>query len=159
MLASNWDNNEGRAGLAEANTGIFATSRGELLYSFTDWGSGMGAWGDKTGQTDWNCADYTKQSDAFVKGQNAGEVVFGFEGHIREGFQTGITPDDVAWLIKYLGQISDGQLRAALKASGATAAEQECFTKAIRRRIEALRKISQQRAQQTSFIASPYCRV
>lgn len=146
MLASNWDNKDARAGLDQTNTLLFQrvqnAGRRELLYSFSDWGSGMGAWGDKTGQTDWNCADYTKGSASFVKGVEARQVVFGYEGHIREGFQTGITPADVAWLMKYLGQISDDQLRAALKASGATAQEEGCFTSAIRSRIEALRKVA-----------------
>ena len=146
MLASNWDNKDARTGLDETNTAIFEHRAGngvrELIYSFIDWGSGMGAWGDLSGQTDWNCADYTKQSAAFVKGVKGGHVVFGFEGHIREGFQTGITPADVAWLMKYLGQISDAQLRAALRATGATAGDETCFAGAIRSRIEELRRIS-----------------
>jgi hypothetical protein len=146
MLASNWDNKDGRTGLDETNTLIFQTARNNhpvLLYSFSDWGSGMGAWGDKTGQTDWRCEDYTKQSASFVKGvNNKGRVEFGYEGHIRDGFQTDIRPSDVRWLMKYLGQITDAQLRAALKASGATEEEQSCFTSAIRGRMEALRRVA-----------------
>lgn len=142
MLASNWDNKDGTAGPGESNTGLFeraGNGRKELLYAFTDWGSGMGAWGDKTGQTDWNCRDYTRQTGEFVKGMRNGEVEFGYEGHMRQGFQTGIHPSDIAWLMKYLGQITDQQLRAGLRASGATAEEEGCFAKAIRARIEELR--------------------
>jgi hypothetical protein len=146
MLASNWDNKDGRAGLEQTNTGMFehraANGARELIYSFIDWGSGMGAWGDTGGQTDWNCSDYTRESASFIKGVQGGQVVFAFEGHIHEGFQTGITPADVAWLMKYLGQISDAQLRAALHATGATARDESCFTAAIRSRIEALRRVS-----------------
>jgi len=145
MLASNWDNKDGRVSGDGSNTLVFqrtANGRRELLYSFSDWGSCMGAWGDKTGQTDWNCADYTKESASFVQGVKNGRVQFGYEGHIRAGFQTDITPRDIAWLMKYLGQITDNQLRAALKASGATGEEEGCFTRAIRARIEALRRMA-----------------
>lgn len=150
MLASNWDNKDGRAGIDQTNTAIFehraANGAREMIYSFIDWGSGMGAWGDVSGQTDWNCDDYTKQSASFIRGMKGADVVFGFEGHIHDGFQTGITPGDVAWLMKYLGQITDAQLRAALRASGATEHEESCFTSAIRSRIEALRQVSIQSA-------------
>jgi hypothetical protein len=49
---------------------------------------------------------------------------------------------DAAWFMKYLGQITDDQLRAALQAAGAAATEKECFTKAFRSRIEALRAVA-----------------
>ena len=52
---------------------------------------------------------------------------------------------DVAWLMQYLGRITDGQLRAALPpSSGASPEETECFTAAIRSRIESLRSVSGQ---------------
>ena len=143
MLASNWDNKDGSAGPGEANVGMFrrtANGREQLLYSFTDWGSGMGAWGDKTGQTDWRCKDYAAQTPQFVKGVANGYVVFGYEGHMRDGFQTGIRPSDVAWLMKYLGQLTDAQLRAGIRAAGGSASDETCFTAAIRARIEQLRR-------------------
>ena len=145
MLVSNWDNKDGTSGPGQANTGIFERTengRRELLYSFTDWGSGMGFWGDKSGQTDWNCRDYTQQTTAFVKGVARGEVQFGYEGHHNDDFKTGIRPADVAWLMHYLGRITDGQLRAALGAAGANGQEETCFTKAVRARIEELRAVA-----------------
>ena len=144
MLASNWDNKDGTAVPGDSNTGIFErvlNGRRELLYSFTDWGSGMGFWGDKGGQSDWACADYSRQTSEYVKGVVNGQVVFGYEGHHNDDFKTNIHPSDVAWLMKYLGQIGDDQLRAALRASGATPSEVTCFTKAIRTRIEQLKKV------------------
>jgi len=144
MLASNWDNKDGTSGPGNSNTGIFdrvVNGRHELIYSFTDWGSGMGLWGDKSGQSDWACADYSRQTSEFVKGVVNGQVVFGYEGHHNDDFKTNIHPADVAWLMKSLGQIRDDQLRAALQASGATRDELVCFTKAIRERIEQLKKV------------------
>lgn len=146
MLVSNWDNKDGTSGPGQANTGIFErieNGRREMLYSFTDWGSGMGFWGDKGGQTDWNCRDYTQQTKEFVKGVAQGEVQFGYDGHHNDDFKTRIRPVDVAWLMKYLGRISDGQLRQGLRAAGANASEENCFARAVRARIEQLRTVSQ----------------
>lgn len=145
MLASNWDNKDGSAGAGNSNTGIFervVNGRREWLYSFTDWGSGMGFWGDKRGQSNWVCQDYAKQTADFVEGVNNGRVGFGYDGHHNDDFKTNIRPADVAWLMKYLGQITDDQLRAALRASGATREEETCFAKAVRERIEQLRAVS-----------------
>ncbi len=146
MLASNWDNKDGSSGPGEANTGIFERTVGstrQLLYAFTDWGSGMGSWGDKSGQTDWNCKDYAQQTAEFVRGLNHGEVVFGYEGHLND-FKRGIRPADVGWLIQYIGRITDTQIRSALRSSGANPTEASCFTPAIRARIEQLRAVSKQ---------------
>jgi hypothetical protein len=141
MLFSNWDNKDARVGKGGPNTALFEKG-GRVTYAFTDWGSGMGRWGATTGQTDWRCEDYSEQTPAFVKGVANGFVVFGWEGAINEGFRDRIPPGHVAWLMQYLGRITDVQLRSALKDSGATEAEAECFTKALRARIEQLRGVS-----------------
>jgi hypothetical protein len=73
---------------------------------------------------------------------NGGHIVFGYEGGHEADFQNDIRTRDVAWFMKYLGQITDDQLGAALQAAGATAAEKGCFTKALRSRIEALRAVA-----------------
>jgi len=145
MLASNWDNKDGTSGPGESNTGIFervVNGRKQRVYTFTDWGSGMGYWGDKTGQTDWNCHDYTAQTADFVKGIVNGEVVFGYEGHHNNDFKRHIRPADVAWLMARLGRITDEQIGAALRASGATPQDETCFTKAIRARIDQLSAVA-----------------
>ncbi len=65
--------------------------------------------------------------------------MFGYEGDINEGFRTGIPVAHVAWFMKYLGRITDAQLRAGFMASGAAANDAACFTAALRTRIEQLR--------------------
>jgi hypothetical protein len=145
MLVSNWDNKDGRAGPnGGPNTGILerASPRRERIYAFTDWGSGMGNWGDgPSGQTDWNCMDFTAQTRDFVKGKAPNTLVFGYGGVIDKGFQTGIPPAHAAWLMQYLGRISDIQLRTGLLASGAGPGEADCFSRALRMRIEQLRAV------------------
>lgn len=142
MLFSNWDNKDARVGAGGPNTAIFEKA-GRLIYAFTDWGAGMGKWGSGPGSdTNWDCAGYTAESPEFVKGVQGGSVAFGWSGVINEGFRTGIPPAHVRWLMQYLGKISDAQLVAALKAAGANPAETACFAKALRQRIEELRKVA-----------------
>jgi hypothetical protein len=141
MLFSNWDNKDSRVGAHGSNTAIFQRGT-ERFYAFTDWGSGMGRWGSTTGQTDWRCEDFTAQTGGFVKGVKEGRVVFGYEGNINQGFENNIPPTHVAWLLQYLGRITDAQLLAGLKASGGTDAEADCFVRALRSRIDQLRSLA-----------------
>jgi hypothetical protein len=52
-----------------------------------------------------------------------------------------ISPSDVRWLHRYLGQITDAQLREGLLASGATVEEADRFTRALRERIRQLGRV------------------
>ena len=54
-----------------------------------------------------------------------------------------ITVEDVRWLCRYLGRITDDQLRTALRVSGATAEEVESFTTSLRSRIDQLRRVAE----------------
>lgn len=145
MLFSNWDNKDARVGRAGGpNTAIFKLTKGsavELIYAFTDWGSGLGHLGPLSKRANWNCAAYTDQSRGFVQRVEKTQVAFGYEGNLNAGFRTGIPPTHVVWLMQYLGRITDTQLHAGLKASGANDQDADCFTKAIRSRIEQLRAV------------------
>ncbi|HJT86537.1 MAG TPA: hypothetical protein VJ732_01750 [Bryobacteraceae bacterium] len=146
MLFSNWDNKDGRDG-KEANTAVFEDRSGkgtQLLYAFTDWGSGMGRWGNTTGQTDWRCADYTQQTPGFVKAVDKGRVLFGFRGDIDEGFDTNISVSDVQWFLPHLLRVNDVQVYEGLRASGADDSEATCFTKAFRERVAQLQALHEQ---------------
>jgi hypothetical protein len=74
-----------------------------------------------------------------VERVDKGTLVFKYDGNINEGFRTGIPVAHAAWFMKYLGAITDAQLRAGVVASGAGEGEAACFTKALRERIEELR--------------------
>jgi hypothetical protein len=147
MLFANWDNKDARVGGSGSgpNTAIFELRRPagpEFIYAFTDWGSGLGSiLGGYSGRSNWRCADYAAQSAGFVQHADARQVTFQYDGALNSGFRTGIPPAHVIWLMHYLGHITDAQLRAGLKASGATDAEADCFTRALRTRIEELRKV------------------
>ena len=145
MLFSNYDNKDGRVGKTFGpNTAIFEWKRPtgiEYIYAFTDWGSGLGRMGPLQKRDNWDCAAFTEQSKTFVKKVEKTQVIFDYDGNINEGFQTGIPPAHVSWLMQYLGKISDSQLHAGLKASGANNSDAACFTSALRTRIEQMRAV------------------
>jgi hypothetical protein len=147
MMLANWDNKDARVGGSGSgpNTAIFELRKPagpEFIYAFTDWGSGLGSiLGGYSGRSNWRCSDYTAQSPGFVQRVEPRQVIFQYDGAVNPGFRTGIPPAHVAWLMQYLGRISDVQLRAGLKASGASDADADCFARALRVRIEELRKV------------------
>ena len=140
MLFSNWDNKDRRDIRRGSNTGVLEIN-GKRVYFITDWGQSLGAWGALFGRTNWNCADYSRQTPGFIRKVNADRVVFGFHGQ-HSDFWRDVNVRDVQWLLKYLGAITDAQIRTGLLASGATPAEQDCFGREIRKRIDRLREVA-----------------
>jgi hypothetical protein len=145
MLLSNWDSKDRRDVARGSNTAIFehATPHGrEARYLISDWGGSMGSWGANiVTRGRWNAADFRAQTPQFVGAVEDGIVKFGYSGQRTEDLASGITPDDVRWLCRYLGQVTDSQLEAALQASGATDEERGQFREAIRDRINQLLRV------------------
>lgn len=138
MLTSNWNNKDGRPRDWGSNTGIRETAIGgrkTWIYLVTDWGATMGKWGGVMRRQKWDCESYTEQTSDFIKGVRDGVVEWGFQGNHTEDTTQGIRLEDVKWILRYIGSITDQQIRSGLKASGATPEEMECFTRAIRQRI------------------------
>lgn len=143
MLFGNWDNKDARVGEGGANTAIFQLKKPygtRYIYAFTDWGSGLGSDAGPKSRLDWRCAPFAAESANWVHRAPSGDtLVFRYDGGILEGFRTGIPVAHAAWLLKYLGAITDAQLHAGFLASGAGEADAGCYTKALRDRIEQLR--------------------
>jgi hypothetical protein len=76
-----------------------------------------------------------------VQGRQGTHVRFNYTGQHTDDFKNDITIANVRWLMRYLGRITDAQLRSGLKASGATPAETTCFTPQVRKRITQLRRL------------------
>lgn len=145
MLLSNWDNKDVRDRSMGSNTGIAerrAAAGAELIYFVNDWGQTMGSWGSELKPKNWNCPAYAAQTAAFVQGVSGNIVRFGFSGQHTNLFKQDITTADVRWLVRHLSRIGDDQIRAGLLASGATAADADCFTKALHDRIQSLREVA-----------------
>jgi hypothetical protein len=148
MLVSNWDNKDARDEKEGSNTSVLACGEGsdlQRVYFVNDWGQSLGRWGygGMFGrQSVWKCRDFSAQTPAFAIGVHGASVQFGYVGQHTDDFKTGITVDDVRWLMKYLGRITDAQIRSGLLASGATQQEEECYARSLRARIEQLRKLA-----------------
>lgn len=143
MLTSNWDNKDDRD--RGSNTAIVKRGTGRdsrLVYMVTDWGGSMGKWGNFFTRGKWDCDGYRGQTGDFIKEIDGREVEFGFTGQHDREFKDGIDIRDVRWIMQYLGRVSDAQIRSGLRASGASAHEQQCFTRAMRRRLNQLRHVS-----------------
>jgi hypothetical protein len=135
MLLSDWDNKDARDIEHGSNTAILVYPGGETRYLVDDWGGSMGKWGSYLHRNKWQCGDYTLQTQDFVRGVRGNVIEWGYSGQHTKDFTEDVHVDDVRWLLKYLGRISDTQLRDGLVASGATPAETDCFVKAMRSRI------------------------
>jgi hypothetical protein len=133
LLLSNWDTRD-------SNFTIFSETlpdEDRALYVHSDWGAALGAWGSYFTRSKGNCRDFTKQTARFVKGVQGGAVEWGF------GKITDIRVSDVQWLLPHLGRITDAQFRAGLLASGETTDDAECYTRALRQRIQQLQRVAE----------------
>lgn len=145
MLTSNWDNKDATMQDAGPNTGIFVEKQAgttTYIYSFYDWGGTMGRWGLWPLFRVWDCKAYAEQTKSFVTGVDGDEIRFGYFGRDVEDLRRGVRVTDAAWLMQYLGRITDQQLRTGLIASGATETEVECFRSSIRERINQLARVA-----------------
>jgi hypothetical protein len=141
MLVSNWDNKDARDAEAGINTAIFLRRmHPRYVYTFTDWGEIMGGWGYLVHRKPWSCELFTSETDNFVSVVD-GQIRWGYVGR-HPSFKKDITPEDIRWILQYIGRVTDHQLLTGLRASGATREEAECFTAALRHRIDMLRTVS-----------------
>ena len=146
MLISNWDNKDQRDVARGSNTAIYVTrvSRWtrEAQYLIVDWGGSMGRWGNTVvTRGRWDADGFAAQTPHFATGVTNGFVQFGYTGQRTGDARASITPDDVRWLCRYLGRITDDQFRTALRVSGATDAEVESFAGSLRARVQQLQAL------------------
>lgn len=142
MLTSNWDNKDARDVDRGSNTGILQDvvhGRPRLRYMVADWGGSMGKWGGVIGRGKWDSAGFASQTPEFIKKVEDGTVKWGYFGQRTSDVTDDIRISDVQWILKYVGRITDSQLRAGLRASGASPTEVKVFTAAIRARINQMR--------------------
>ena len=103
----------------------------------------MGRWGGNVvTRGRWDPQGFAAQTSEFVTGSDGDAVRFGYVGQRTADVAAGISVDDVRWLCRYLGRVTDAQLRDALSASGATPEDAQQFTEAIRDRINQLIRVA-----------------
>ena len=145
MLLSNWDSKDRRDVARGSNTAIFeykvARWRREARYLITDWGGSMGRWGGNiVTRGRWDPDGFEAQTPEFITTAEEGLVRFGYVGQRTEDVATGISVDDVRWLGRFVGTLTDAQLVDGLRASGASDEEAARFSAALRSRIEQLQR-------------------
>jgi hypothetical protein len=143
MLLSNWDAKDTRD--SDSAIGAFRVpdNGGEIVYhGVFKWGGSLGRWGNALHRDRSDVAGYTDETPEFVKGVSGNTVEWGFRGKHDDDLTSGITTDDVRWLLPYLQRITPEEMRAGLRASGATQRQAACWTNAIGARIGQLRAIA-----------------
>jgi len=143
MLASNWDAKDSRDGKG-SNTAVYAESSpqgGRLYYAFDDWGATFGKWGGFFTRDKWDASGYIGESRAFAASRDGHTIHWGYRGKRAKDVASGIGIDDVQWLLTYLAAVTDEELRAGLRASGATASDVDTYSRAIRERISQLQRL------------------
>lgn len=148
MLVANWDNKDVRDVARGSNTAVFEYGSpggdSEARYLIIDWGASMGKWGSPLTRSKWDCEGFESQNADFVRGAREGVLSWGYTGQRTDEVIEDIKVEDVRWLMKYLGRVTDAQLREGLLASGATGEDAGCFTRALRERIELLRRVAEE---------------
>jgi len=143
MLLSNWDGKDARDG-AGSNTAVYTRPESgtkRLYYAFDDWGASMGKAGGFFKRDKWNPAGFREQTKTFVRG-TSDEMRWGYRGKHGSDITSGISADDVRWLLTYLAPITDEEWRAGLRASGATGSEIDIYATCIGERITQLQRLT-----------------
>ena len=68
----------------------------------------------------------------------------GYSGKHAQDVKSGITVDDLRWLAPYLERITGEEIRAGLKASGATDRQTECWAAALEQRMRRVEAVAKQ---------------
>jgi hypothetical protein len=142
MMLSNWDAKDSRNGQGSSNTAVFRGSGGQMLYSFFDWGSTLGRWGNSMRRTRSDCSGFGGDTPHLIAGVHGNVVVWGYSGKNEDDVRNGITVDDLGWLAPHLSAITAEQIRAGLKASGATDRQNASWTESLESRIHAVEAVA-----------------
>jgi hypothetical protein len=147
MLLSDWDAKDSRDGQDEANTGVFqglgSGGHPELLYSFFDWGSTLGHWGGVMRRDRSDCSAFVQDTPHFVTGVRGNVVEWGYSGKHAQDVKSAITVEDLRWLVPHLERITAEEIRAGLKASGATSRQTACWAGALEDRIRRIKAVAE----------------
>jgi len=142
MMLSNWDVKDSRSGQESSNTAVFRGPGGQMVYSFFDWGSTLGRWGNITRRTRSDCSGFSADTPHLITGVHGNVVVWGYSGKHADDVRNGITVDDLRWLAPHLSAITAEQIRVGLGASGATDRENACWTESLESRIHEVEAVA-----------------
>jgi len=144
MLLTNWDAKDAHEG-DDSNNSVFrvpADGTPMLLHAVSDWGASLGRWGGPQRRDRSDCAGFAIDTPHFVEGVRQNEVLFGFHGKHEADIKNNITVEDVRWLLPHLSNVTPENLKAGLKAAGATDRQTTCWSHSIEERIRELQAVS-----------------
>lgn len=145
MLTSNWDTKDSRNGDG-SNTGIIRVSTGKnpaAMYAVTDWGASLGRAGSLFKRNRWDWEGYRQETSNFVRLGSDGRLRWRYKGRHADDITSGVSVEDVRWILRYLSRISDDDLKTGLAASGASEAVAQEYARLIRQRIVQLQNVAQ----------------
>ena len=102
----------------------------------------MGKWGGFFERDKWDPAGFREQTRAFARATPNHTIEWGYRGKHGKDITSGISAEDVGWLLTYLSRVTDEELRAGLRASGASDSAIETYTRSLRERIAQLERLS-----------------
>ena len=140
VLINNWD-------MKDDNNAILATkgvTNSERRYIISDLGATFGKTGGIISRSRNKPSDYVKSE--FVKGVKGNLVEFNYGGKNGKLFDN-LTVRDAKWLAGWLSRLSDNQIRDAFRAANYSSEEVDQLAGAVRSRINALRSISENVAE------------
>ena len=141
MFVSNWDNKDARDNERDSNLGVFETDGDPHRYEYfvADWGASFGRWGTVVTRSKWDPKGFAAQTPSFVTGVSDGQVHFGYIGQHSDLAKNDISVSDAAWILQYLGRITDDQFRQALASAGADPGQCDIYVRSLRARVDELR--------------------
>jgi hypothetical protein len=93
-----------------------------------------------------DCSGFVADTPDFITGVRGDRVEWGYSGKHAQDVKAAITVEDLRWLSRYLERITGEEVRAGLKASGATERQTACWAGALdvrMRRLEAISRLGQ----------------
>ena len=137
VMLNNWDmkddNNEILAPRGESS------SDAELRYIISDLGATFGKTGGIISRSRNKPSDYVKAE--FIKKVNGDVIEFHYSGKNQKLFQ-GITVADARWLSNLMKRLTDDQIKDAFRSANYSAEEVDLLAGELRKRINALAKLS-----------------
>src|SRR5690349_5851690 len=133
VMINNWD-------MKDDNNEILAprgddSGQGELRYIISDLGGSFGKTGGVISRSRNKPSDYVKAD--FIDGVKGDVIDFHYSGKNQKLFE-GLTVADAAWLSKWLGRLSDEQIKDAFRAANYTPEEVDMLATAFKARANAL---------------------
>ncbi len=102
----------------------------------------MDKWGGFFGRDRWDPEGYRAQTKDFVRRGPGVAIEWGYTGKHGKDITSGISAADIRWILTYLSRVTDDELRAGLRASGARGSEIASYSRSIRARIAQLENLS-----------------